>query len=240
VNLAVENVSIHRGRRRVVDDVSFTLAPGEILVVVGANGAGKTSLLDGILGFLPLAGGRVSFDGAPLTTLPRRARVLSCMPDDAEPPAEVEVATLLAHARRFGAAPPALAETLETRLGLARLHRARAGELSRGEKRRVQLYTALSTSRPVVILDEPLGTFDPLQLIGVLALLRERAAAGASLLLSVHQMSDAEKIAHRVLILHGGRVLAQGTLDELRARTGEASLETAFLKLLRGRPHAAP
>jgi ABC-2 type transport system ATP-binding protein len=87
----------------------------------------------------------------------------------------------------------------------------------------------------VVVLDEPLGTFDPLQLIGVLDLLRERAVAGISLLLSVHQMSDAEKIASRVLILHEGHVLASGTLEELRARAGApgASLEALFLALLR-------
>jgi ABC-type multidrug transport system ATPase subunit len=238
VSLSVENLTIARGRRRIVEDVSFSLARGEILVVVGANGAGKTTLLDGILGFLPLRAGRVRFGEATLDSLPARARVLSCMPDEAEPPAEVEVSTLLAHARRFGAPPAELPATLETRLGLAKLRGARAGELSRGEKRRLQLYAALCTARPVVVLDEPLGTFDPLQLIGVLDLLRERAAAGTSLLLSVHQMSDAEKIASRVLILHEGRVLALGTLDELRARANVGgSLESVFLALLES--HAA-
>ena len=104
----------------------------------------------------------------------------------------------------------------------------------------MQLFAALCTNRPVIVLDEPLGTFDPLQLLGVLDLLRERAAAGTSLLLSVHQMSDAEKIASRVLILDAGRALACGSLAELRARAGvpDASLEAAFLALLR-RAHAA-
>jgi ABC-2 type transport system ATP-binding protein len=233
MSLRVDELSIGRGRRRVIERVSFTLAPGEILVVVGANGAGKTTLLDGILGFLPYQG-QVAWKDRPLHSLADRARVFSCMPDDAEPPAEVSVATLLAHAERYGSP----AADLEQRLGLSRLRPARAGELSRGERKRLQLHAALASPRPVIVLDEPLGTFDPLQLLDVLQLLRERAAAGSSLLLSVHQMSDAEKLASRVLILDDGKLLALGTLDELRARAGAASLEEIFLTLLRS-AHAA-
>jgi ABC-type multidrug transport system ATPase subunit len=240
VSLAVQGLTIARGRRRVLNDVSFTVARGEILVIVGANGAGKTTLLDGVLGFIPRTSGRIVWNDIPIATLPQSARVFSCMPDDADPPAEVTVETLLAFGRRFGAVDPALASRLEQRLGLTPLRGARAGELSRGERRRLQLHAALCTSRPVAVLDEPLGTFDPLQLLDVLALLRERAAAGASLLLSVHQMTDAEKIASRILILDAGRVLALGSLDELRARADApgAALEAVFLSLLR-RAHAA-
>jgi len=102
VSLAVDGLAIVRGGRRVVSDVSFVLAPGEILVVICANGAGKTTLLDGIRGFVPRASGRVSWKGAPLGSLAQRARVLSSMPDDADPPSEVSVETLLAYARRYG------------------------------------------------------------------------------------------------------------------------------------------
>ncbi len=233
MSLSVERLTVTRGARRVVDGVSFDIEPGEIVVVVGANGAGKTSLLESTVGFLP-ATGTVSWKGTLIATLAARARVFSYMPDDAEPPAEVRVSTLLAHAVRFAGAPPDRAAPLEQRLGLGALRRARAGELSRGEKRRLQLFTALCTTRPVIILDEPLGTFDPLQLRAVVELLRERATSGASLLMSVHQMSDAEKLASRILILDSGRLLALGTLDELRARVGApgAPLETLFLRLL--------
>src|SRR5262249_48920653 len=111
----------------------------------------------------------------------------------------------------------------------------RVGRLSRGQRRRVALYSALCTSRPLVVLDEPLATFDPLQLSDALALLRSRAAAGTALLVSVHQLSDAEKIAGRVLVLDGGRVVAFGALDDLRARIGRTagSLEEVFVELLR-------
>jgi ABC-2 type transport system ATP-binding protein len=142
------------------------------------------------------------------------------------------VATLLAHARRFGGAPASLGDELEQRLGVARLASARAGELSRGEKRRVALFAALATARPVIVLDEPLGAFDPRQMIDVLDVLRGRARGGAALLVSVHQMSDAEKLADKLLLVDEGRLLAAGTFDELAARAGARSLEAVFLALL--------
>jgi len=238
--LVVEGMSVERGGRRVLDRVSLGLTPGEIVAVIGPNGAGKSSLLEAILGFLPVTAGRVTFEGRALGDLASRARVFSYLPEEAEPPTEVRVSTLLAHAERFGRPPDGLAAALRERLGLGPLAGARAGELSRGEKRRVALFAALATGRPVLVLDEPLGVFDPLQLEDVLAVLRARARAGTALLLSVHQMSDAEKIASRVLVLDAGRMVAFGPLAELRARVGraDASLEDIFIALLRAGTHA--
>src|SRR5262249_55848122 len=122
-------------------------------------------------------------------------------------------------------------------LGLKPLLGHRAGNLSRGQKRRVLLFTALCTSRPVAVLDEPLAAFDPLQLLDLLPVLRARASAGVALLLSVHQMTDAEKIASRVLVLDAGRVVACGSLSDLRAQAHRAdgSLEDVVIDLLRAR-----
>ena len=235
--LVVDRVNVHRGGRHVLRNVSFAVSPGSIVAVVGPNGAGKSSLLEAVLGLLPLSGGAVTFEGRRLHDLPARSAVFSYMPDEAEPPAEVRVATLLAHAERFGRPPAHLADHLAERLGVRRLSRERGGRLSRGEKRRVSLFAALCTARPVVVLDEPLATFDPLQILEVLPVLRERADAGVALLLSVHQMTDAEKIASRVLVLDAGRVVAFGTLAELRALAGvdQATLEDVVLALLRRR-----
>src|SRR5262249_13272222 len=186
--LVVDRVSVDRGGRPVLTEVSFTLAPGSIVAVVGPNGAGKSSLLEAILGLLPVSGGCVTFDGRMLRDLAARSAVFSYMPDEAEPPSEVRVGTLLAYAERFGRPPAHLAPHLAERLGVSRLARERAGWLSRGEKRRVLLFAALCTARPVVVLDEPLATFDPLQMLDILPVLHERSAAGTALLLSVHQM----------------------------------------------------
>jgi ABC-2 type transport system ATP-binding protein len=233
--LAVEALRVHRGERLVVGDVSFTLERGETLVVVGPNGAGKTSLLEGLLGLVP-AEGRVRYGNEVVHTLASRSSVFSYLPDGAEPAWEVSVSTLVAHAARYGGMERAEVTQLAERLGLAALTSARSGELSRGEKQRLQLFGALCSRRPVVVMDEPLATFDPMQLIEVLAVLRERASSGGSLLLTVHQLSDAEKIASRVLILDGGKALACGSMDTLRHEAGlpGASLEEIFLHLLQG------
>lgn len=239
--LQVDRLTVDRGGRRVVTEVSFALAPGDIMTLVGPNGAGKSSLLEATLGLLPVADGCVRFDGQPLHDLHGRSRVFAYMPDEAEPPPEVRVQTLVAHAERFGRPPSRLTEWLIERLGLGAIIGERAGRLSRGQKRRVLLFAALCSSRPVVVLDEPLAAFDPLQLLDVLAVLRDRAAAGVMLLLSVHQMTDAEKLASRVLVLDDGAAIASGSLAELRQQMGhaDASLEDIVLDLLRARERHA-
>ena len=226
--LHARDITLIRSGRTVLNGVSFDVRPGEIVALIGANGAGKTSLLESVVGFHRLASGGVTWNDRGLRTLLDRAAVFSYMADDAQPPAEVSVHTLLEHAQRFGGGATALVDQLTERLALRALLSARGGELSRGERRRVALFGALCTTRPVVVLDEPLGVFDPLQLIDVLALLRERAKSGTAMLLSIHQLSDAEKIADRVLVLHEGRAL--GELDR-----PEGPLEDAFLKLLKER-----
>src|SRR5207249_617264 len=102
------------------------------------------------------------------------------------------------------------------------------------EHRRVALAATLGAARPVVVLDEPFSAFDPQQLLDVLAVVRERARAGTAIVASVHQMSDAEKIADRILLLRAGRVVAFGTLEALRARARRdgAALEQVFLAIL--------
>jgi ABC-2 type transport system ATP-binding protein len=232
--LRVEALALRRGGRPILDGVSFDVAAGEIVALIGANGAGKTTLLETIAGFQRPNAGRILFAGEPLGDLASRARVLSFMSDRAEPAPEVSVAAHLAHAVRYGRPPAGEAEALTETLGLTPLLGARAGELSRGERRRIALFAALATERPAIVLDEPLGTFDPLQLLEVLQVLRHIAAAKKAILLSVHQMSDAEKIASRILLLDAGRVVAFGALDELRSRAGRpnASLEEVFVALL--------
>jgi iron complex transport system ATP-binding protein len=178
--LQVDRLTVDRGGRRVVTEVSFALAPGDIVTVVGPNGAGKSSLLEATLGLLPATDGWVRFDGRPLHDLQGRSRVFSYMPDEAEPPPEVRIQTLVAHAERFGRPPSRLADWLVERLGLREIIGERAGRLFPGQKRRVLLFTALCSSRPVMVLDEPLAAFDPLQLLDVLAVLRDRAASGVA------------------------------------------------------------
>ncbi|MFI5308082.1 MAG: ABC transporter ATP-binding protein [Polyangiales bacterium] len=236
-SLVVGDLCVRRAGRTVLDRVSFSLAPGEIAIVVGPNGAGKTTLIEAVIGAQRPSAGRVTYGAHELRDLAGRALVFSYLSDAAEPPAELQVSVFMCQAVRVGRVPADRAEELVQRLGLLAFASARIGSLSRGQKRRLALFGALCSDRPVVVLDEPLGTFDPLQARGVLELLRAQARLGASLLLSVHQLADAEKLEGRVLILDQGRLVAAGTLEELRARASmpRASLEQVFLTLLEQR-----
>ncbi len=236
--LELRGLTVLRGGRRVLHKVSVGVRPGETVVVVGPNGAGKTTLLEATIGAVPLAAGDVAVDGERLRGLAPRARAFHFLAAEGEPPSEVRVATLLDRGRRVD---PQVAVDIETRLGLTALRDAPAGTLSRGERRRMLLYEALVSAKPYLILDEPTGVFDPLQLVGMISLFRECAGRGTGLLLSVHQMSDAEALASRILILGAGRVLACDTIEGLRIRAGvmpAASLQEVFLALLREEPRA--
>lgn len=245
--LELRAVDVARGGRSILADVSFAVNPGERWAVIGPNGAGKSSLLEVVVGARRASRGASLGRGRVLADLAGRARLMAWVADDAVPTPEVRVEALLREAARRGRADEARERSIRARLGLSALLRTRAGELSRGEVRRLALAEALLLARPLVVLDEPFGAFDPLQLREVLALLADEAAAGAAFLVSVHQLSDAEKFADHVLLLHRGRVLAAGDQASLRRRAGlaDAPLEAVFLALVLGatpeaEAHAAP
>jgi ABC-2 type transport system ATP-binding protein len=234
--LRVDGLRVEAAGRAIVDDVSFDLSPGEIVALIGPNGAGKTTLLEGVLGLRP-ASGRVSLNGDLLTTFRQRARTFAFVPDDATPPGEVLVSTLVRHADACRARDAATRASLLRDLALERLLDRSAAMLSRGERKRVGLYVALVLERPVLVLDEPFGVFDPLQLASVLDAVRSVARAGSAILVSVHQLRDAERIADRVLLLADGHRLAFGPVSDVRGSA--ATLEEAFIDLLSRRADAS-
>src|SRR4051812_20759307 len=184
------------GGREVVSAVTFDVAVGEIVAIVGPNGAGKTTLLECIAGLRP-ATGSIRFDGRALQTWSDRARIMTYMPDELILPPEAGVGLTLGIAARSAFA---------ARLGIADLLAVRGNELSRGEQKRCHLCAVFDLDRPVILLDEPLGAFDPRQLRSLLPLLREVAATRV-ILLTVHQMRSAELVADRIVMLAGGRLI---------------------------------
>jgi len=231
--LAVDALTSRAGGRTIVDRVSFDVAAGEVVAVIGPNGAGKTTLLEGIVGLRP-TGGRVRVRGRLLESFADRAASFAFAPDDATLPQEALVATLVDHAGAHRPRRAAITGALHRDLRLDPLLSRSAGVLSRGERKRVALYVALAADRPVVVLDEPFGAFDPLQLREVRDVVRSIALAGAAVLVSIHQLADAERIADRALLLSDGHRIAFGTIDAIRAQAGGSagSLEDAFIALL--------
>ena len=239
--LQVDSLSVSVQARRLLDAVSFDAMGGQIICVVGPNGAGKSTLLEALVGLRLPSGGSISIGGRHLSRFADFAGTFALLSDGGELPPEANVATLVRHTLAHPSRAASLIASLRARLGFEALLPQAAGSLSRGEKQRIQLFCTLAQSKPIVVLDEPFGAFDPLQLQGVLAAVKEVAASGAIVVAAVHQLADAEKIADRVLILDGGRRLAWGSLEALReeADLPGASLEQLFLARLAGRTHAA-
>ncbi len=208
MSLEVSHLSARRGAREVLTGVSFTAHPGQILGVIGPNGAGKTTLMECVAGVLPRTRGEVR--GAPLFY----------MPDAIRPwPVQTVRWTIDLQARMFGV-EGAVAEELD----LARLLGATVGSLSKGEAKRLGLGLALIVPRPVLLLDEPFDGLDLRQARAAMEVLRSDAARGRTLVLSIHQLTDAARVCHRFLLLDQGRSVAEGTLAELGGELEEVFL----------------
>jgi ABC-2 type transport system ATP-binding protein len=199
----------------VLTDVSFTAYPAEILGVIGPNGAGKTTLFECVAGVLPFDSGTVEND------------LLFYVPDAIRPwPDQTVRWTLELTARMFDTR---LDETLLDDLDLVALHHATVRSLSKGEAKRLDIAIGLASPRTVLLLDEPFDGLDLRQTRQVMNILRNDAAKGRTLMLSIHQLSDAARACDRFLLLDHGRSVAEGTLDELTAGVG--GLEEVFLAL---------
>jgi ABC-2 type transport system ATP-binding protein len=214
MSLAVANLSARRGARQVLTGVSFTARPGEILGVIGPNGAGKTTLFECVAGLLPYEG-KVDSD------------LLFYVPDGIRPwPDQTVRWTLELTSRMFDTR---LNESLLADLDLIALQHATVKSLSKGEAKRLDIALGLAVPRKVLLLDEPFDGLDLRQTRQVMDVLRRDAANGRTLVLSIHQLSDAARVCDRFLLLDHGRSVAEGTLAELTSGVG--GLEEVFLAL---------
>jgi ABC-2 type transport system ATP-binding protein len=191
-----------RGGRWVVDEVSFAIAPGEIVALCGGNGAGKSTTLAMIAGALTIDRGWVAIAGA--TSGPRRW--VGYVPEGADPPDHLTAAELwaLVGGLRGGAAmPPAVADAL----ALEAIADRRLGQLSLGQRRRACLAAALIGGPPALILDEPDNGLDADGLTALAALVTAATAAGAAALIATHDPAVQDRLATRRLVLERGRLV---------------------------------
>jgi ABC-2 type transport system ATP-binding protein len=233
--LAVENLGKVYGDLRAVDGLSFQLQPGEVLGLVGPNGAGKTTTLRCLSGILPPTSGAVRIAGHDLRDDPVAAkRALAFLPDE---PRLFDYLTVWEHlnltARLYGVADwEEKGRALLSELELTGKERSLPGELSRGMKQKLTIACGFLHDPKLIVLDEPLTGLDPLGIRKMKQSLRERAQAGAALVLSSHLLPLVEELCHRILIISGGRQVVLGTLAEIRERLGSAgSLEDLFIAI---------
>jgi ABC-2 type transport system ATP-binding protein len=215
-----------------ISDVDLAVRPGEVLGLIGPNGAGKTTLLESIAGLLPVDSGRVTWSGRPLSQQQRRG-VMFYLPDGIRPYADqfvVEVLAFFADAHRRTRRE--VADVIAS-VGLGPVLTKRVHALSKGFNRRLIIAIGLIAPHPVLLMDEPFDGFDLRQTREMMTVLRREAQVGRALLLSIHQLRDAEAVCDRFALLADGRIRGTGTLAELRTRIGvpQAALEGIFLAL---------
>jgi ABC-type multidrug transport system ATPase subunit len=240
VVLRVEELSVSVGASLIVDRVSFTAEAKQVTAVIGPNGAGKTTLLEALVGLRATTNGGVIVDGRMSRTFRERAARFAYLPDQSKLPPELDVRTLVAHAERCSCGPQ-LPQNVAELLAIGQLLPKPVGGLSQGEQKRLQLFCTLLLGRSIVVLDEPFSAFDPLQLRDIFAAVRTIRDAGAAVVVTIHQLVDAERIADKLLLLAEGKAVAFGSLAELRESAGDAelSLEGVFMSLLSRRVRAA-
>ena len=237
--LKVEGLAKSFGTRRAVDGLHIAVRPGEIYALLGPNGAGKTTALRMVAGLLQPDAGAIAIFGIDAQADPQAAkRITAWLPDEALIYERLSPWEYLEFVAGLWDLPPphaeARAEMLLRRLNLWEHRAARCGGFSRGMKQKAALAAALLHKPRLLLLDEPLTGLDARMARQVKDILQELAEDGASLVLTTHIMEVAERMADRIGIIHGGRLLAEGTLEELRARSGRGTtLEEVFLELTR-------
>lgn len=225
--LRVENLTVYRGGRLVLDGVSFTLNPGEVTAVLGLNGAGKTTLLKAVLGFLPRQGGTLSAGGQPLDRLSpaERAKRLAYVPQrydggfryTAEDFVSMGATAYLGAFSRPGREELARAAELLRGLDCGHLIGRPMDKLSGGEQRMAYLARAMLQNAGCLLLDEPVSSLDlSRQHLFLHRLGRYAAERRAGCLVTLHAPELAYAYAGRILLLHGGRLL----LDAARGEPG--------------------
>jgi ABC-2 type transport system ATP-binding protein len=216
--LEVERLSKRYGDVVALRDLSFQVRAGELFGFVGSNGAGKTTTMRIIMGVLRADAGAVRWTGAPLTFETRRR--IGYMPEERGLYPKMRVLDQLVYLAELHGTPSDearrnAARWLE-RLGLATRASDEVQALSHGNQQRVQLAAALVAAPEILILDEPFAGLDPLAVDVMSAVLRDEARAGIPVLFSSHQLELVEQLCDRVGIIRHGRMVACGTVDELR------------------------
>lgn len=220
VSIACKDVAVRLGGRLTVDGVSAGFEGGELVGVIGPNGAGKSTLVRAMLGLVPTQGGVIEIDGHPVEQVPRArmAQSLAYLPQGHTLHWSLPVERLVALGRlpHLGAVSrltevdrAAIAEAM-AKADVLHLRARSASNLSGGEKARVLLARALAVGAPGLIADEPLASLDPGHQLEIMDLMRSEADEGRLVIAVLHDLTLASRYCDRLLLLDGGRLVAQG------------------------------
>lgn len=211
--------SYQKGRPFALDDITFQVDAGEIVVVVGPNGSGKTSAMEMLSGLRMPTSGVVRLGGENVRPSRRHRQTLGVQLQEAGLPLRIRVREAIAAVACLYRDPGPVDEIV-ARLGLADHLGSMVDTLSGGWQRRVDVALACIGRPEMIVLDEPTSGLDPVARADVWEFLRERRAEGIAILASTHDLGEAEAFADRLIVLHRGRIVLEGAVDEVLARAG--------------------
>jgi ABC-2 type transport system ATP-binding protein len=225
----VEHLRKQYGDLVAVDDVSFTAEDGRIFGLLGPNGAGKTTTISCISGLLTPTSGRITVTGHDVVAQAQEARrSLGIVPQELALYSDLSAAANLefwgsAYGLRGAELRRRVSDVLEL-IGLADRRKDQTSTFSGGMRRRLNFGCGIVHSPRVLLLDEPTAGVDPQSRVRLLDLVREQARAGTTVIYTTHYMEEAQDLCDRIAIVDHGKLLAIGTLDELRRLVGEQDL----------------
>lgn len=238
MTLTIEHLSGGYGQLPVLKDLNFEIKDGELVGLIGLNGAGKSTTIKEIIGLLQPQSGSITLNGMTLATDSENYRKqIGYIP---ETPALYEELTLKEHieitAMAYDIPMEEAMQRADSLLKTFRLDNKLEwfpANFSKGMKQKVMVLCAFLIEPALYIIDEPFLGLDPLAINSLLELMGQMKNAGASILMSTHILATAEKYCDRFILLHEGKIRAQGTIDDLRQEFGlqDASLDEIYLSL---------
>ena len=242
--LAAENVSLQRGHRKILDQISVRVEPGIFLSIVGPNGSGKSSLLRALAGLWPLSNGAVRIGTKPLGDFTRRelAQVISFVPQDTRMDFSFTVAEVVAmgrHPHRGRFAGTSAADRMAVEVSLAQcdivhLRHRTVNTLSGGERQRVAIARSLAVEPQIILLDEPTASLDVEHSLEILDLCQTLARSGKAVALAPHDLNAAARFTDRIALLESGRIAWSGEPHALLASNVIELVFGVEAELLRG------
>lgn len=235
----INNFTMNFGSKRVIDELSFSVAKGEIFGFLGSNGSGKTTTIRALLGLYIPTGGELLIDGKPFKPGSQTV-TLGYLPEERglykkEP--VIDVMTYFGQLKGM-ARPAARKWSLDylERVGLGDKAKSKIDRLSGGQQQKVQLGVTIMNDPQLLILDEPTKGFDPVNRRLLMDIIDEQHHNGASVVMVTHQMEEVERLCSRALLLKDGKAEAYGTIDQIKEDFGGLRITLRFNGQLPKRP----
>lgn len=234
--VTISGYSLMLGGRRIVQDMSFEVLPGEVFALLGANGSGKTSTIRSLLGIYPVTSGELLINGQRYT--PEMAGTVGYLPEERGLYTRSKVLDTMTYFGELKGMPHAEAKEFSLkylkRMELSHLAHTKIKKLSGGQQQKIQLGVAIMNNPKLLILDEPTKGLDPVNRVLLMDTVEELRQKGTAIIYITHLMEEVERIADRLAIIRDGQRVAYGPVKKIKQEFKAKTIEEVFVRLYKG------